>query len=88
MNTTLITGGNVEQISDYASRKINDGERVVVFHDLPTSSSSRLPKGTIVVFNVDQDGMDSEEVAELFDASQIVDFNLADEAPSAPQHLF
>ena len=88
MATTLITGGNVAQITNYASQKIEQGERVVVFHDLPDNATSRLPKGTIVVFNVDPDGIGSEEVAELFNARHIVNFNNAPDHTSVPQHIF
>lgn len=88
MATTLITGGNVAQITNYASERIEQGERVVVFHDLPENATSRLPKGTIVVFNVDPDGMTSDEVAELFDARQIVNFNSTADCAPSPQHIF
>lgn len=92
MTTILLTGGEVRDTISAAADLVDQGRKVIVFHEFPASSVARFPNGVEMVFKLDPEGADAEEIAEIYCADDIVDLDLAAFAApapqSAPQHLY
>lgn len=88
MSTVLVTGGNVSEAINMANQFLNNGRKVVVFHEFPEPSATRFPNGVEMVFKLDPEGADIYEVADIYNADAIVDLDSAPQYQSAPQHLY
>lgn len=88
MSTVLITGGKVSEAINMASKLLNNGRKVVVFHEFPEPSATRFPNGVEMVFKLDPEGADVDEVASIYSADAIVDLDRTPQRQRAPQHLY
>lgn len=88
MTATLITGGAVKELVDLAEHHLDRGDKVVLFHEFPEESLARVPSGAEVVFNLAPDGLNSDDIAEIYGVQQIINLDAETPAKIAPQHLF
>ena len=75
MTTTLITGGSIDRLTACAIHQIALGERVVALHEFPDRTADRLPNNVITVFDIADDGLSTEAIAEIYQASRIIDLD-------------
>ena len=75
MTTILMTGGDASDIIRAAAKRLDQGDRVVLFHEFPNNSVALAPTGAEIVFDVDPDGLTAKDIAEIYGARQVVDFD-------------
>lgn len=88
MSTVLVTGGKVSEAINMASKLLDNGRKVVVFHEFPEPSATRFPNGVEMVFNLDPEGADVDEVANIYGVDAIVDLDRMPHRQTRPQHLY
>ena len=88
MGTTLVTGGSIGSAVEVSTALIKQGRKVVIFHEFPGNSASTVPEGAEIVFDLDPDGFDVDDIANVYSADQIYNLDIALEFGTAPQHLY
>ena len=88
MTATLITGGGVKDLVDLAERYLERGDKVILFHAFPEDSFARAPAGAEIVFNLDPDGLSSDDIADIYGVQEIINLDHANPRVTAPQHLY
>lgn len=94
MSTVLITGGKVSDAVKTANQFLDDGQKVIVFHEFPWPSVAKVPGGVEMVFKLDPEGATPREIAAIYGADAIVDLDSAPQRQNtrqyqiAPQHLY
>ena len=88
MGTALVTGGPIGSVVEVSTELIEQGRRVVIFHEFPGNSASTVPEGAEIVFDLDPDGFDIDDIANVYGVDQIYNLDSAVEGGTAPQHLY
>ena len=88
MTTMLISGGAVSEIIKLASQYIDQGDRVVLFHPFPGGTCSKVPAGAEIVFDIDPNGLNPREIANIYGAERVVNLNRSTPRNALPQHLY
>jgi len=76
--TVVIGGGAVADAIRAATRLVDKGRKVVVFHDFPAPSATRFPSGVEKIFRTEEETMTLGDIAAIYDAARIIDLDEAE----------